>query len=84
VLGRPGEKSGAIIEADSGIVVQDVGNALVIVENAGSQVWSVALGGYALVPVVVRIGRILKFNLLEPRVLAWRLIEVTVNTKIVH
>ncbi len=84
VLGCPGEKSGTKIEADSGIVVQNVRNALLAIENASGQVGSVALGRHALIPVMVGIGRILKFNLLEPRILAWRLIEMTVNTKIVH
>ena len=84
VLGRPGEKSGTKIETDSGIVVQNVRNALVLIENAGGQVWSVALGRYALVPVMVRIGRILNFDLLKPGILSRRLIEVTMDAEIFH
>ena len=39
----------------------------------------VALGGDALVPVVVRIGRVLDLDRLEPGVLARRLVEVPVD-----
>jgi hypothetical protein len=84
VLSGPRKESGAKIEADSGIVVQNMRNALVLIENTGGQIGSVALSRDALVPVMVRIGRILQFNLFKPRILAWRLIEVTVNTEIFH
>jgi hypothetical protein len=54
------------------------------VENAGGQVRSVALGRDALVPIVIRVCRILQLYLLEPWIFAGRLIEMAMNAKISH
>ena len=82
VFGRPGEQRRAEVEADFGIVVDDARDALLVVENAGGQIGRVAFGGDALIPIVIRISGILQFDLLKPWILARRLIEMAMNTKI--
>jgi hypothetical protein len=59
---KPGKKRWAEVEAHAAVVVDDADDAVVRIHDAGGAVGRVAFGGYALVPVVIRIGGILKFN----------------------
>ncbi|MGA9565898.1 MAG: hypothetical protein WBS19_10290 [Candidatus Korobacteraceae bacterium] len=81
-VGQPGEQSGPDVEADAGVIVDDADDAVVRSQNAGGGVGSVTLGSNALVPVVVGVSGVLLLDDFEPRVLARRLIKMTVNTKI--
>src|SRR5436190_93219 len=62
-----------------GVVVGDVGATSVRVEDPRPSVGAVALGGDALVPVVERRGGGFGGDLLRPRVLPRRLVEVPVD-----
>ncbi len=81
-VGHPGEKRGADVKADPGVVVNDAGDAVVGGQDAGGGVGRVTLRINALVPVVIGIRGILLLNNFKPRILAGRLIEVTMNAKI--
>jgi hypothetical protein len=81
-VGHPREQSGANVEADAGVVVDDADDAIVGGENAGGGVGRITLGGDALVPVVIGISRVLLLDQLKPGVLTRRLIKMTVNTEI--
>ena len=50
--------------------------------NAGGAVGGVALGGDALVPVVIGGGGVLDFDGFEPGILARRLVEVAVDADV--
>ena len=76
---HPGEERRPDVEADRGVVVDDVDDAVPGVEDAGGRVRRVALGRDALVPVVVGGGRVLDLDLLEPGVLPRRLVEMPVD-----
>src|SRR5262249_7007701 len=76
---EPRQKRRPEIEAHRGVVVDDRDDPVLGVENAGVGVGRVALRRDALVPVVVRVRGGLAFDRLEPRILAWRLVEVPVN-----
>ena len=84
MLSRPGEQRRAKIEAYARIVVDNPCDALLLIQNASRQIRRVAFGRYAFVPVVIRVCGILQLNLFKPRVFSRRLIEVTVNTEIIH
>src|ERR1700722_10916717 len=60
------------------VVVHDADDFVFFIRDAGGAVGSVALGGDAVVPVVVGSGGILYFDGLEPGVFARRLVEVAV------
>jgi hypothetical protein len=79
---QPGEQGGAYVVANARVIVDNAYNAPLHIENARRRVGRVALGGDAFVPIVIRIRRILQLDGFEPRVLAWRLIEVTVDADI--
>ena len=51
---HPGKQGWAEIETDTRVIVNDLGDATLLVENAGGAVRQIALGGDALVPVVIR------------------------------
>src|SRR5207249_2542767 len=82
-LGRlalePGEERGPDVERDLLEVVDDVEDAVVVVHPARGRVGRVALRRDALVPVVERRRRVLDLDGLEPRILARRLVEVSVD-----
>ncbi len=79
VPGQPRQQSGSEVEADGCVVVHDADDAAVRVEYPGVGVGRIAFGRDALVPVVVRVGRVLELDRLQPGVLARRLVEVAVN-----
>ncbi len=79
---EPAEERGAEVERDHGIVIDDRDDIAVGVEDPRGGIRCVAFRGDALVPIVIRIGRILELDLLEPWVLAGWLVEMAVDTDI--
>ena len=79
VFAEPAQEGGADIEADAGVVVDDADDLVFGVDDAGSTVGGITLRADAFVPVVIGGGRVLRFYGFKPRVLARRLVEVTVN-----
>ncbi len=79
---EPDEQGRAEIEADFGVVVDDLLDVPFAVENARGGIGGVALGGDALVPVVVRVGGILEFDGFEPGIFPRRLVEVAVDADV--
>ena len=79
LVGEPAEQGGAEVEAHARIVVDDAHDLVLAVGDARGAVGGVALGGDAVVPVVVGRGGVLHLDGLEPGVLARRLVEVAVD-----
>ncbi|VVB72420.1 Uncharacterised protein [uncultured archaeon] len=79
---HPGEKGGAQIVADFFIVIDNIDDLSIRTEYARRGIGGVALRSHPNIPVVVRIGRILKLNLLQPRVFPWRLIKMAVDADV--
>jgi hypothetical protein len=75
---NPGKERGAEVEADLGIVINDLYNPFLRIQDTGSRVRGVALLRDPLVPIVEGIGRILELDLLQPWIFPGRLVEVTV------
>ena len=73
---------GAEIEADLGVVVHHRDYVTLAVEQARHRIGRVAFRGHAVVPVMIGIGGILKFDGLERWILAGRLIEVSVHAQL--
>src|SRR5438045_9783675 len=67
-----------------GIIVDQLHNAVLGIDDARGGVGRVAFRSDALVPVVIRISRILQFDRFQVGILARRLIEVPVNANVVH
>src|SRR3984885_379844 len=84
LLLHPRQYCGPEVKAHFCVVVEHFENAILGVENSRGCVGSVAFGCYAFVPVVVGIGGILQFNCLEIRILAWRLIKMSVDANVFH
>ncbi len=82
VVLHPGKQGGSEIEADAGIVVNDLDDVSLVVEDAGGRVGRITLRRDALVPVVVGVGGILDFHRFQPGVFPRRLIEVTMDAEI--
>ena len=78
-VGQPAEQGGAEVEAHPRVVVHDADDLVLLVRDAGGAVGGVALGGDALVPVVVGRGGVLDFDGFEPGVFARGLVEVAVD-----
>ena len=79
VLHQPAHQRRAEVEADARVVVHDARDLVLAVHDARRAVGGVALRADALIPVVVGRGRLLRLHRLQPRILARRLIKVTVN-----
>ena len=79
---HPREQRRPKVEAHPGVVVDDVNDAACFIEDAGRCVGRVALSRHPLVPIMVRVGRFLLLEVLEPGVLPRRLVEMTVNAEI--
>ena len=79
---KPTEQRGAEVEAHARVVVDDADDLALLVDDAGGTVGGVALGGDALVPVMVGGGGVLELDGFEPGVLARRLVEVAVDAEI--
>ena len=76
---EPTQQRGAEVKADARVVVDDARDLIFHIEHASRAVGRVALSANALVPVVIRSGRVLRFHRLQPGILAGRLIKVAVN-----
>ena len=76
---EPGEEGRAEVEAHVAVVVEDADDLVAGVGDARGAIGGVALGGDALVPVVVGGGGLLKLDGFEPGVFAGRLVEVAVD-----
>ena len=81
-LGHPVQERRAEVEADPGIVVQEIDDPPLAVEQPGPGVGGVAFVGDPLVPVVERGGRVLDLDDAEPGVLARGLVEVAVDADV--
>ena len=79
---EPAEQRGAEVEAHARVVVHDADDLVLLVGDARGAVGGVALGGDALVPVVIGRGGVLDLDGLEPGVLARRLVEVAVDADV--
>src|SRR2546430_2331535 len=79
---KPGEQRRANVEADPGIVVDDLDDAALAVQDPGGGVGRVAFGGDPLVPVVIGRGRILQLDRLQPGILPRGLVEVAMNANV--
>src|SRR5262249_21373618 len=82
VLGYPLEECGAEIEADPGVVVQQVADPALGIEQPRADIGRVAFARDPLVPVVERRGGVLALNDVEPGILAWRLIKMSVDANV--
>ena len=65
-------------------VVTDPLDARVVVENPRKRVGAIALVVNALVPVVERLDLGLALDQARPRILAWRLVEMSVDDGFEH
>ena len=81
-LFHPGEERGTEVEANTGVIVDDLDNTTFVVQNAGRSIGRVAFEVDLFVPVVKGRGGVLHFHDFQPGVLTGRLIKVTVNTNI--
>src|ERR1700730_1356064 len=81
---QPGKQRRAEIEAHHSIVVNQLDDAVFVVENARRSIGRVTFRGDPFVPVMVWISGILQLNRFEGRILSRRLIEMTVNTNVSH
>ena len=79
---QPTQQRRPEVEADARVVVEDADDFVRLVGDAGGAVGGVALGGNALVPVVVGRGGVLHFDGFEPRVFARRLIKMAVDADV--
>ncbi len=77
---HPRQQSRPEVETDFRIVVYDILNNAVGIQDPRRRIGSVAFGRYALIPIVIRVCRILDFDYLQPGILPRGLIKVTVYT----
>src|SRR6185437_11321226 len=82
VVPHPAQKGRSEVEADARVIVDDPGDLVFVVDDAGGAVGGVALGADALVPVMIGSGGILRLHSFKPGVFAGRLVEVAVNADI--
>ena len=80
VLFEPAQQCGTEVKADARVVVHDARDLVLDVYNPRRAVGRVALRANPLVPVVVGRSGILRLDSLQPRILARRLVKVTMNT----
>ena len=82
LVGEPLQQGGAEVEAHARVVVHDANDFVLAVGDARGAVGRVALGGDALVPVVLGRGGVLHLDGFEPGILARRLVEVAVHADV--
>jgi hypothetical protein len=79
MLFQPGEERGTKIEADGGVIIDDLQDLPFFIKDPGISIWPIALQSDPFIPVMKGMGAFLRFNEFKPRVLPGRLIEMTVN-----
>src|SRR5262245_44430397 len=79
---KPGEQGRTEVETDLRIIVDETDDLVFAIENPRHGIRSIALRGHPLIPVMIRICRILQLDVFEPRILARRLVEMAVNANI--
>ncbi len=76
---QPRQQCGAKVEADERVVVCRAFDRLLRAHDAREGIRSIAFGMNALIPVVIGIGAKLALDISRPGILAWWLVEVSVN-----
>ena len=76
---EPREQSRAEVETYLFVIVYRAFDLLLRTDDLSLSVRRVAFGMNALIPVVIRIGAILALDQSRPGILAWWLVEVSVN-----
>ena len=79
---KPREQRSTEVETDLGVIIDEPDDLVIPIENPRDGIRRIALRRNTLVPIVVRIGRILQLDAFEPRVFTGGLIEMTVNTNV--
>src|SRR6266436_9016900 len=79
---KPREQGGAEVETNLGVIVDELDDLVVPIENPRHGIRRIAFRRNALVPVVIRVSGLLKFDVFEPGVLTRRLVEMTVDTNV--
>src|SRR5437588_4968347 len=82
LIRQPCQQRWAEVEADMAIIVRDFLDVLKTIQNSRHAVGGVTFCGDAFVPVMEWVCGVLQFDKFQPRVLARRLVEVSVNTNI--
>jgi hypothetical protein len=82
VVLHPRQQRRPKVEADAGVVVDDLCDPARFVENPRGAIGQITLGGNALVPVMVWRDAILQFHRFQPGIFARRLVKVTMDTEI--
>src|SRR6266550_1371785 len=81
---EPGKQSWTKIEANVRVIINCSLDYTFAVDDVCKCVWTIAFVMNAFVPIMIRRGAVLPFDLTGPGILAWRLIEVPVNYKSSH
>ena len=82
LLLHPRKQGGTKVEADLGIVVDDLQNAAIAIQNPRGAVGRITFRRDPLVPVVIRISRILVFHRFQPGIFPRRLVKVGMNADV--
>ena len=81
---HPGQQCGAKIETHVRVIVDKFNDSILVIQNSGKGIGRVAFRADPLIPVVVRISRVLDLDCFKRRVLSRWLVEMTVNAYIPH
>src|SRR5690606_5101950 len=80
---HPGQQGWAYVETHPGIIVYYLCYPAFRIQYPRCRITDITLCIDPVIPVVIRVCRLLKLHLVEPGVFSWRLIEMPVNTDIV-
>jgi hypothetical protein len=76
---KPREQGRTEVKTDPRVIVDELDDLVVPIENPRHGIRRIAFRRNALVPVVIRVSGILKFDVFEPGVLERPLVEMTVD-----
>ena len=79
IVPQPAQQRRPEVETHPRVVIHDPRDMVLFILDARCSIGRVALRANAFVPVVIRGGRVLRLYRLQPRILAWRLIEMPMN-----
>ncbi len=79
---HPSQQSRAEIETDFLVVADDLDDEALAIENPRRSVRLVTLSSDPLVPIMVGIGGVLRFDDLQPGILSGWLVEMSVNADV--